>query len=143
MARRLLVFSWLLLLAFSIRLEAQVAPDESTGAHQLVGDTINALLKGIAHSKAGKGIDGSERVPKQAIVETVDAVLGEVIDFKRIARRVMAKHYKKANDQQRTQFTKAFRTSLLQTYAAGLQIVARSSHNLALFVGCWDYTGTG
>lgn len=114
MIRVLLALS--LLLAFAgVRAEANAAD-----AHKLVGDTINELLQGIAHSKAGKGIDGASKLPEEAIVETVDTVLGNVIDFNRIARRVMAKHYKKANKQQKLQFQKVFRRSLLQTYATGL-----------------------
>ena len=114
MIRVLLALS--LLLAFAgVRAEANAAD-----AHKLVGDTINELLQGIAHIKVGKGIDGASKLPEEAIVETVDTVLGNVIDFNRIARRVMAKHYKKANKQQKLQFQKVFRRSLLQTYAAGL-----------------------
>lgn len=102
------------------KVEALASNVDSADAHKLVGDTINELLRGIAHSKAGKGIDGTQKLPEEAIVETVDKVLGNIIDFDRIARRVMAKHYKKASQQQREQFRKAFRRSLLQTYATGL-----------------------
>lgn len=112
---RALVTCGLLLVFTCVRAEAN-----SADAHKLVGDTINELLQGIAHSKAGRGIEGDAKLPEEAIVETVDTVLGNVIDFKRIARRVMAKHYKKANKQQKKHFQTVFRRSLLQTYATGL-----------------------
>lgn len=105
------------LIFFAANAQSQIRPEE---AHQLVGDTINELLQGIAHSKAGRGKDGESKLPQEAIVETVDAVLGNVIDFHRIARRVMAKHYKKATKQQFEAFRTVFRRSLLQTYATGL-----------------------
>ena len=50
----------------------------------------------------------------------VDALLSSVIDFKRIARRVMAKHYKKAEPEQHVAFESVFKRSLLKVYAKAL-----------------------
>lgn len=50
----------------------------------------------------------------------VDNLLSSVIDFKRIARRVMAKHYKKAEPEQHDAFLDAFKRSLLKVYAKAL-----------------------
>ena len=43
-----------------------------------------------------------------------------IVDFNRIARSVMGKHYKEASDVQRSGFSKAFRSSLLNTYSKTL-----------------------
>ena len=43
-----------------------------------------------------------------------------IVDFNRIARSVMGKHYKEASDVQRSRFSKAFRSSLLNTYSKTL-----------------------
>ena len=50
----------------------------------------------------------------------VDVLLSSVIDFKRIARRVMAKHYKKAVPDQQVAFLGVFKRSLLKVYAKAL-----------------------
>ena len=43
-----------------------------------------------------------------------------IVDFKRIARNVMGKHYKNASGVQRNRFSDAFRSSLLKTYSKTL-----------------------
>jgi phospholipid transport system substrate-binding protein len=43
-----------------------------------------------------------------------------IVDFNRLARNVMGKHYKKASDIQRERFSNAFRSSLLKTYSKTL-----------------------
>lgn len=50
----------------------------------------------------------------------IDNLLSSVIDFQRIARRVMAKHYKKAEPAQHEAFLDAFKRSLLKVYAKAL-----------------------
>jgi phospholipid transport system substrate-binding protein len=50
----------------------------------------------------------------------VDDLLSSIIDFQRIARRVMARHYKKAELEQQIAFKKAFKHSLLNVYAKAL-----------------------
>ncbi len=51
---------------------------------------------------------------------SVDRVLEPVVDFKRIARGVMAKHYRNASSQQREQFADVFKSTLVKTYAKAL-----------------------
>ncbi len=50
----------------------------------------------------------------------IERLLGPRMDFKRIARRVMAKHYKKASAEQRDRFAAVFKDSLMQLYSKGL-----------------------
>jgi phospholipid transport system substrate-binding protein len=72
------------------------------------------LLQAIQNSKSEKTLSDKEKI------ELVDRQLGEVVDFKRIARRVMAKHFKAATNEQKQQFLAVFKASLLNTYAKGL-----------------------
>lgn len=50
----------------------------------------------------------------------VDETFAAMVDFKLIARRVMAKHYRYASEEQRQLFAKTFRESLINTYALGM-----------------------
>lgn len=50
----------------------------------------------------------------------VDETFAAMVDFKLIARRVMAKHYRYATEEQRAKFATTFRESLINTYALGM-----------------------
>jgi len=83
-------------------------------AHIMVEERIHSLLGLIESSKSSKQITEKQRIA------LVDEALGEVVDYKRIARRVMAKYYKKASKEQKKRFFAVFKDSLLGTYANGL-----------------------
>ena len=57
--------------------------------------------------------------PKKFTQEISDA-FSPIVDFKRIARNVMGKYYKNASEVQRDEFSKAFESSLLDTYSGTL-----------------------
>ncbi|WP_028293198.1 MlaC/ttg2D family ABC transporter substrate-binding protein [Oceanobacter kriegii] len=50
----------------------------------------------------------------------LEDVLGPMVDFRRLTRKIMGKHYFKATKQQRIRFARAFKRSLLSSYATGL-----------------------
>ncbi|MCW8885777.1 MAG: ABC transporter substrate-binding protein [Motiliproteus sp.] len=54
------------------------------------------------------------------LFDGVDNVLTPVVDFDRIARGVMAKYYRQANDDQRARFAGVFKNALVKTYAKAL-----------------------
>lgn len=83
-------------------------------AHALVATTITQTLQVINDSRP---IYQSQ---PEVFLTRVDAVLSPVLDFDRIARRVMAKHYRSASDAERSRFIGVFKQSLLNTYARGL-----------------------
>ena len=104
-----------LILGFGLLLSIQVlAAPNLQDAHAMVDERIHALLALIEQSKADNETSSAQRI------ELVDKALGEVVDFRRIARRVMAKYYKKASKEQKKHFFKVFKDSLLGTYANGL-----------------------
>ena len=80
----------------------------------IVDEKIHELLDEIEALKVKAGLDEKQKT------KVVENVLGEVVDFKRIARRVMAKFYKKATKEQKIAFYTVFKESLLKTYAKGL-----------------------
>ena len=56
----------------------------------------------------------------ELFIEEISNAFSPIVDFKRIAKNVMGKHYKAANDIQRDQFSRVFRTSLLNSYSKTL-----------------------
>lgn len=104
-------FAVLILLTLSVQLNAN--PDLND-AHAMVNERIHELLKNIEVSKAGGDSSYAQRI------EIVNSSIGVVVDFRRIARRVMAKFYKRASKPQKKRFFTVFKDSLLNTYASGL-----------------------
>jgi phospholipid transport system substrate-binding protein len=96
---------------FSAGSSAAPAPQD---AHRLVAEQIDDLLAAIQTSKSEKALSDEQKIA------LVDKQLGEVVDFKRIARRVMAKHFRGATKEQKQRFLSVFKSSLLNTYAKGL-----------------------
>lgn len=83
-------------------------------AHELVDKKIHSLLAKIQESK------GQSQFTDDQKIQLVDDELGDAVDFKRIARRVMAKHFRSASKEQKHAFLSVFKGSLLNTYAKGL-----------------------
>lgn len=101
----------LLLLFFVFPVWAQGDPQD---AHKLVDEKIHTLLARIEQLKTLPEINEKQRIL------AVEEVLGSVVDFKRITRRVMAKFYKKSSKKQKVGFYTVFKQTLLNTYAKGL-----------------------
>ena len=53
-------------------------------------------------------------------IQEISNAFSQIVDFQRIARNVMGKHYKVSTPSQRERFSEAFRTSLLNTYSKTL-----------------------
>ena len=103
----ILIFSALLLVG-----PAHALPNQA--AFDIVESTTDELLQSIITNR------DAYRENEQQLYQEVDNILGPVIDFKRISRRVMAKYYKRATASQREEFIKVFKKSLMRVYAKGL-----------------------
>lgn len=57
-----------------------------------------------------------ETNPKE-FIQSVEDTLEPLVDYKRISRGVMGKHYKTASLAQRERFTEVFKSTLLNTYS--------------------------
>ena len=102
-----------LFLLFSLSFHT-FAQGDPVDALALVEERIYLLLAQIEALKVEPGVSDKQKL------DLVEDVIGEVVDFKRISRRVMAKYYKKASKEQKQTFLKVFKHSLLNTYAKGL-----------------------
>mgnify|MGYP001210235552 CR=1 FL=1 len=91
-----------------------LAAIESISAHEYAERTHSNIIN-ILRTKNGL----YEKDPELFIEEISDA-FSPIVDFKRISRNVMGKHYKDATASQRDKFSQAFRTSLLNTYSKTL-----------------------
>ena len=103
---------WLIMILLLPSL-AMANPDPQQ-AHLLVSEKIESLLGDIQSSKSKASLTDVEKIA------LVDKQLGKLVDFKRIARHVMAKHFRRATSEQKVRFLSVFRSSLLNTYAKGL-----------------------
>jgi len=83
-------------------------------ASKVIDKTSNEMLALMAQDD----LKGEANLPK--LVGEVDQLLVDVIDFDYVSRAVMGKYFRRANDQQKAQFSGVFKDTLLKTYAKGL-----------------------
>jgi phospholipid transport system substrate-binding protein len=101
---------------------------------------IALLLTGFVGTRAHAGIEPQEQIRQAAeqvlgalereggtltrdpgrLYELVDAVLLEHMDFERMSRWVLGRHWKIATPEQQTRFVAEFRRLLVRTYATAL-----------------------
>lgn len=101
---------------FTSIVQAQPQQDgfPNQAAYDVVESTTGQLLDQVTDKRELYSADN------EVFFTDVDGLLSSIIDFKRIARRVMAKHYKKAEPEQREAFERVFKRSLLKVYAKAL-----------------------
>jgi len=102
------------LLWWSATAVSAMAPAPNQAAFELVQTTTDELLQRIVAKREIYIQDN------QIFFDEIEDLLDPVIDFERIARRVMAKYYKSATVDQREKFVGVFKESLLKIYAKGL-----------------------
>ncbi len=87
---------------------------ESISAHEYAERTHNNIVL-ILKTKNALFEKDSE-----LFIQEISNAFSPIVDFKRIARNVMGKHYKVSTASQRDRFSEAFRKSLLNTYSKTL-----------------------
>lgn len=80
----------------------------------VVQNATNSLLQRILQEKETLKQD------PQALYRLVDENITPFMDVDGIARRVMGQYYRQATAEQRTEFARVFKQSLIRTYAKGL-----------------------
>lgn len=90
------------------------ASDESAKVRAVVEANVANVLAEYERAKPS-----FEQDP-DGFFKTMDAALSEIVDFKRIAARVMGKYARKASKAQRGQFTQVFKSTLFDTYSRAL-----------------------
>ena len=87
---------------------------ESISAHEHAERTHNNIIL-ILQTKNALFEEDSE-----LFIQEISNAFSPIVDFQRIARNVMGKHYKVSTSAQRDRFSEAFRASLLNTYSKTL-----------------------
>jgi len=104
------LFLWSFLLSSSIAAEVQTNQE----LKQYISASMNQLVVQLKDRKQEYEKD------KRLFYNDLNIELSKVIDFKRIALKVMGKHGRLASKAQREQFVHVFKNSLYQTYAQAL-----------------------
>lgn len=105
---------WIAFFAASVQAQSQQNGFPNQAAYDVVESVTDELLRQVVGKRELYKEDN------ELFFADVDELLSSIIDFKRIARRVMAKHYKKAEPEQRDAFEIVFKRSLLKVYAKAL-----------------------
>ncbi len=113
MLKRVLRLVLVSMLGFSVLASAQASWDEAG----IVVSEATTQMKQLL-------VDKSLHEPSQfeRLFAGVDRVLAPAVDFDRIARGVMAKHYRNASAEQRQRFSEVFRGTLVKTYSKALMV---------------------
>ena len=108
MIQRSLIAVALVLLLFSSGLRAAILPD------QLIRQTVERLIDELTERKAELERDRGQ------LYELVERVIVEHIAVDKVAKLVLARHWREATPEQRASFEEAFRILLIRTYATAL-----------------------
>tara|TARA_B100001013_G_C24502124_1_gene399607 strand:+ start:230 stop:820 length:591 start_codon:yes stop_codon:yes gene_type:complete len=100
------------LILFSCLLFVQVVKAENphTYVKKIHSDIIQVIIEKQSIYK-----DSPEE-----FIKSIGEVLEPLVDFRRISKNVMGKHYKAASEIQREEFQKVFKSTLLDTYSKTL-----------------------
>lgn len=107
----------LLILVFAMNASVAWSADSeelAEQAHEVVRRTITQVMDRINENRHLYESD------KARFFWALEDVLGPMVDFKRLTRMIMGKYYYDATKQQRIRFARAFKRSLLSSYATGL-----------------------
>ncbi|PHS62421.1 MAG: toluene tolerance protein [Thalassobium sp.] len=108
---------WLLvLLSLTLGSVAYAADSEELAeqAHEMVKRTTEKVMVSIHKNRAIYESDQAR------FFWELEDVLGPMVDFQRLTRRIMGNYYREATLEQRKRFASAFKRSLLSSYATGL-----------------------
>ncbi len=105
-------FSSFSLLFFSSLLFFNQAFAESSSEYV---EKIHEDIVLVVRAKQGVYEDNPEE-----FIKAISLALQPLVDFKRISRNVMGRHYKDANKEQIEKFNRVFKASLLETYSKTL-----------------------
>ncbi len=98
----------------AVLLMAAAAVQAADGPRALIAESVDTLTDRIENNR--EKLDDNEQFAR----EMVRNEIGELVDFKRITRLVMAAHFSEASREQKYRFLKTFRESLINTYASGV-----------------------
>lgn len=103
-----------LMFVFSLSFGVNAKADEAELVRSAVEKNVNDILKTFEEQKPLFETD-----PEAFYVE-MERAISSIIDFRRIAARVMGKFARKASKDQRNQFVENFKASLFNTYTKAI-----------------------
>jgi phospholipid transport system substrate-binding protein len=106
-AGRLSFIAWILML-ITFNVNASLSPHES------VQTATDELIDKLLVTRPLYETD------KKMFYKEIDDSLAPFVDFKGFSKGVMAKYYRRANDEQKMRFAISFREALIKTYAKAL-----------------------
>jgi phospholipid transport system substrate-binding protein len=110
--KRLLTGIALMLSLLVPAVQAQANWEAASSVVEKVTQAMVSLLE--------EGVDVNDGASLQAAMGRVELKLDGVVDFDYIAQRVMGKFYRRATDEERTQFATVFRHTMVKTYTKAL-----------------------
>lgn len=102
-----------LFLSAPMALAEEAEAQSEADPHTIVDDTTDDMFDVVREHKG--------ETQSEAFYEAVTAVLEPVVDFRYIARVVMADHGEDASDEQIAEFAEVFKRGLVKTYARGIE----------------------
>ncbi|MDP6968009.1 MAG: ABC transporter substrate-binding protein [Gammaproteobacteria bacterium] len=124
---------WLMVVYLGLQGTSLMAhADEWQDASKVVGETTDAMLSVLA-------VSNQQTVSE--ISPAIDGVLAPVVDFRTIAKGVMAKYYRRAQPEQFETFVGVFRDSLVQAYTNAVVTFAIDSYRVQKNPGADGRTG--
>ncbi len=108
---RLLIVMLALLSPFASAVDSEQLGEQ---AHEVVKRTTNKVMERIHTNRHLYESD------KARFYWELEDVLGPMVDFRRLTRLIMGDFYYQASKEQRQRFARAFKRSLLSSYATGL-----------------------
>ncbi len=93
---------------------------------QVVQSTLSELVNAV--SAKGPEIDADPSMANRLVHE----IVSPRVDYQRMAKWILGKHFRRASDEQRRRFAAALEAMLIRTYAAALRDFAVSKHTVLL-----------
>ncbi len=111
---RMITRVWAILLTLAIGVMTALPASASEELRQYVDDSTQKLVNKLHKERSLYSKD------PEAFYRSMDEALGDFVDFRRIAARVMGRYARQASKEQRDEFVETFKRSLFDSYAKAL-----------------------
>tara|TARA_R100001440_G_scaffold49197_1_gene69033 strand:- start:35165 stop:35812 length:648 start_codon:yes stop_codon:yes gene_type:complete len=105
---------WAILLTLAMGVMTALPASASEELRQYVDDSTQKLVNKLHKERSLYSKD------PEAFYRSMDEALGDFVDFRRIAARVMGRYARQASKEQRDEFVETFKRSLFDSYAKAL-----------------------
>ncbi len=128
-----LFLSRLALIAFAVAAVMQVfVPNSAHARQEQAADVVRATISELADAVADKRNDIA--TDPHLARRLVHEIVSPKVDYHRMSKWILGKHYRRASDEQRRRFATELEAMLTRTYAVALQDFSASRHKVLLTV---------